>query len=119
MSKFTESVVKTPPLHGWKAWLHSQARQDIARGVLGAERNVKLPRRDIGRTLASGPYNSHHLPSEALDDAFHQADRVDAPSRGRSCIVHCMLVDGITVEYHKPDGSIGAQARVLDMSGGQ
>ncbi len=56
------------------------------------------------------------LPPEALDDAFRKLTRVDAPSlitRNRN--LHRMLVDGVNVEYARPDGSIaGAQAQVLD-----
>ncbi len=42
--------------------------------------------------------------------------RVDAPSLvERNRAVHRMLVDGVTVEYRRKDGSIaGAQARVID-----
>ena len=56
------------------------------------------------------------LPAEALDDAFRKLTRADAPSLvERNRAVHRMLVDGVTVEYRRPDGSIaGAQARVID-----
>ena len=56
------------------------------------------------------------LPPEALDDAFRKLTRADAPSLiERNRAVHRMLVDGVTVEYRRADGSIaGAQARVID-----
>jgi type I restriction enzyme R subunit len=56
------------------------------------------------------------LPQEALGDAFRKIVRADAPSLiERNRAVHRMLVDGVTVEYRRPDGSIaGAQARVID-----
>jgi len=56
------------------------------------------------------------LPPEALEDAYHRLTRADAPSLvERNRTVHRMLVDGITVEYRRADGSIaGAQTRVLD-----
>ena len=45
-----------------------------------------------------------------------QAHKADAPSLiERNRALHRMLVDGVTVEYRRKDGSIaGAQARVLD-----
>jgi type I restriction enzyme R subunit len=56
------------------------------------------------------------LPQEALDDAFRKMVRADGPSlMERNRAVHRMLVDGVTVEYRRADGSIaGAQARVID-----
>ena len=56
------------------------------------------------------------LPADALEDAFRKLTRVDAPSLvERNRAVHRMLVEGVTVEYRRPDGPIaGAQARVLD-----
>ncbi len=56
------------------------------------------------------------LPHQAVEDAFRKLTRSDAPSLvERNRAVHRMLVDGVTVEYRRPDGSItGAQARVLD-----
>src|SRR3989441_6948172 len=56
------------------------------------------------------------LPSDAIEDAYRKLTRADAPSLvERNRAVHRMLVDGVTVEYRRPDGSIaGAQARVLD-----
>ena len=56
------------------------------------------------------------LPQEALDDAFRKIVRADGPSLiERNRAVHRMLVDGVTVEYRRADGSIaGAQARVID-----
>ena len=119
MSKFTESVVEDATL----AWMESlgytvKHGQDIAPGVLGAERNDPNYRDVIleGRLRQALVILNPDLPSEALDDAFRKLTRVDAPSLvERNRIVHRMLVDGITVEYRRPDGSIGgAQARVLD-----
>jgi len=56
------------------------------------------------------------LPAEALEDAYRKLTRTDAPSLlERNRAVHRMLVDGVTVEYRRKDGSIaGAQARVID-----
>jgi len=56
------------------------------------------------------------LPSEALEDAYRKLTLAHAPSLiERNRAVHRMLVDGVTVEYRRKDGSIaGAQARVID-----
>ena len=55
------------------------------------------------------------LPAEALEDAYRKLTRSDAPSLvERNRAVHRMLVDGVTVEYRRADGSTaGAQARVI------
>jgi type I restriction enzyme R subunit len=56
------------------------------------------------------------LPHETLGDAFRKLSRPEGPTlEARNRAVHRMLVDGITVEYRRADGSIaGAQARVVD-----
>jgi predicted nuclease of restriction endonuclease-like (RecB) superfamily len=56
------------------------------------------------------------LPFEAQDDPYRKIVRADVPSLlERNRAVHRMLVDGVTVEYRRADGSIaGAQARVID-----
>ncbi len=57
------------------------------------------------------------LPPEALDDAFRKLMRPEGSTlEARNRAVHLNLVDGITVEFKRPDGSIGgAQARVIDL----
>ena len=56
------------------------------------------------------------LPPEALDEAFRKLTRpesADLVANNRA--LHRMLVDGVNVEYRRPDGTIaGAQARVID-----
>ena len=116
---FAESVVEDATL----AWIEGLGYAvlhgpDIAAGMPGAERSdpgyrdVVLERRLRDALLR---LNSN-LPAEALDDAFRRLTRTDAPSVvERNRAVHRLLVDGVTVEYRRPDGSIaGAQARVLD-----
>jgi len=116
---FCESVVEEAAL----AWLKGLGYSvlhgpEIAIGMPGAERtdpgyrDVVLERRVRQALVRLNP----DLPPEALDDAFRKLMRADAPSLiERNRAVHRMLVDGITVEYRRADGSIaGAQARVLD-----
>ena len=116
---FTESLVEEAAL-GWLEGvgytvLHGP---EIAVGMPGAERtdpgyrDVILERRLREALVRLNP----ELPAEALDDAFRRLTRVDAPSLiERNRALHRMLVDGVTVEYRRADGSIaGGQARVID-----
>ncbi|MDX2252948.1 MAG: type I restriction endonuclease subunit R [Nitrospira sp.] len=116
---FSESVVEDAAL-GWLealgyAVLHGP---DIAVGELAAERSDPNYRDTIlERRLREALFRLNpELPVEALEDAFRKLMRVDAPSlMERNRAVHQMLVDGVTVEYRRKDGSIaGAQARVID-----
>src|SRR5260221_3267712 len=121
MGGFAESVVEEAAL----AWLHGLGYAvlhgpDIAAGEPGAERSdpnyrdVLLERRLRQALVRLNP----DLPPEALDDAFRKLARVDAPSLvERNRAVHRMLVDALTVEYRRKDGSIaGAQARLIDFA---
>jgi type I restriction enzyme R subunit len=119
MTGFTESVVEEAAL----AWLEGLGYSIlhgpmIAAGETAAERSdpnyrdVVLEQRLRQSLVRLNP----DLPHEALDEAFRKLMRADAPSLiARNWAVHRMFVDGVTVEYTRPDGSIvGAQARVLD-----
>lgn len=52
------------------------------------------------------------LPGEAIEDAFRRLTRPEGPAlETRNRAFHRMLVDGVTVEFRREDGSIGgAQA---------
>ncbi len=119
MTAFAESVVEDAAL----AWLESLGYAVlygpvIAVGEPGAERSdpsyrdVLLERR-LRQALA---HLNPDLPPEALDDAWRKLTRVEAPSLlEKNRAVHRMLIDGVTVEYRRKDGSIaGAQAEVID-----
>ena len=119
MTSFTESIVEDAAL----AWLEALGYgvlhgPDIAAGMLGAERSdpsyrdVVLERRVRDALTLLNPA----LPAEALEDAYRKLMRSDAPSLvERNRALHRMLVDGVTVEYRRKDGSIaGAQARIID-----
>jgi type I restriction enzyme R subunit len=119
MAPFTESIVEDAAL-GWLealgyAVLHGPA---IAAGEPAAERSdpnyrdVVLEHRLRQALVRLNP----DLSAEALEDAYRKVTRTDSPSLvERNRAVHRMLVDGVTVEYRRADGSIaGAQARVLD-----
>ena len=116
---FTETVVEDATL-GWLeslgyAILHGP---DIAAGMVGAERSDPNYRDVVmeGRLRQALVQLNPDLPPEALEDAYRKLTRTDAPSlQERNRAVHRMLVDGVTVEYRRKDGSIaGAQAWVID-----
>ncbi|HKY23419.1 MAG TPA: type I restriction endonuclease subunit R, partial [Vicinamibacterales bacterium] len=117
MSSFTESVVEQAAL----AWLESLGwtvanGPEIAPGQLGAERT------DYGQVLLTERLRqalarlNAALPPEALDDAFRSLTRLEgATFEARNRAFHRLLVDGVTVEYRRSDGSIvGAQTKVID-----
>jgi type I restriction enzyme R subunit len=119
MGTFTESVVEDAAL-GWLeslgyAVLHGP---DIAAGEPGAERSDPNYRDVVleGRLRQALASLNSDLPPEALEDAYRKLTRTDAPSLlERNRAVHRMLVDGVTVEYRRKDGSIaGAQAKVIN-----
>ena len=118
-SLFAESVVEDAAL----AWLEALGYAvlhgpDIAAGESGAERsdpNYRDVVLDHRLRKAFGRLNPD-LPREALEDACRKLTRSDAPSLvERNRVAHRRLVDGVTVEYRRKDGSIaGAQACVID-----
>jgi type I restriction enzyme R subunit len=119
VSPFAESVVEEAAL----AWLRGLGwtllhGPEIAVGMPGAQRadpgyRDAILERHLRRALTR---LNPGLPPEALDDAYRRLIRADAPSLiERNRAVHRMLVDGITVEHRRAEGSIaGAQARVID-----
>ena len=116
---FTESVVEDAAL----AWLASLGYTvlhgpDIAAGMPAAERSDPNYRDVVleGRLRQALVSLNPALPADALEDAFRKLTRADLPSLlERNRALHRMLVDGVTVEYRRKDGSIaGAQAKVID-----
>jgi type I restriction enzyme, R subunit len=116
---FSESVVEDAAL----AWLEALDYAvlhgpEIAIGESDAERSepnfrdVVLDRRLRDALFRLNP----SMPAEAIEDAHRKLTRADGPSLiERNRALHRMLVDGVTVEYRRADGSIaGAQARVID-----
>jgi type I restriction enzyme R subunit len=87
---------------------------EIAFGQLGAERSdptyrdVVLEWRLREALIRLNP----DLPQEVLDDAFRKIVRADGPSLiERNRAVHRMLVNGVTIEYHRPGEPIRALRR--------
>lgn len=67
--------------------------------------------------VLGGLYLNPELPPEAFDDAYRKVLRIDARTlleRNRLC--QRMVVDGVTVEYCREDGSIGRRGEALGLS---
>ncbi len=119
MTSFNESVVEETAL----TWLEALGYAvlhgpDIAVGQPASERSDPNYRDVVleGRLRQALVALNPDLPADALEDAYRKLIRADAPSLlERNRTVHRMLVDGVTVEFRRADGSIaGAQARVID-----
>ena len=119
MSRLTESIIEEAAL----TWLESlgwtiKHGQEIAPGELAAERT------DYGQVVLEDRLRqalvqlNPQLPTEAIEDAFRKVTRPEgATIEPRNRAVHRLLVNGVTVEYRRADGSIaGAQARLLDFA---
>jgi type I restriction enzyme R subunit len=117
LTHFTESVVEQAAL----AWLESMdytilSGLEIAPGELQAEREnygqVVLELRLRQALQRMNP----QVPADALEEAFRKLTRPDTPSLvANNHAVHTYLVEGVPVEYQRPDGSIGGDlVRVLD-----
>lgn len=119
MKGFNESGVEEAALD-WLAGL-GYARAygpDLAYGEPGAER-LDPAYRDVvlvGRLREALRRLNPELPDDAIEDALRRLQRADAPTLiERNHAIHRMLVDGVTVEYRRPDGALaGTQVRVLD-----
>ena len=109
MTAFTESIVEEAAL----AWLEALGYSvlhgpEIAVGEPGAERGDPNYRDVVveGRLRQALFRLNPDLPHEALEDAYRKLMRSDAPSLvERNRALHRMLVDGVTVEHRRKDGS--------------
>jgi len=114
---FTESEVETATL----AWFNvlgwtirhgpeispegeSPEREDYSQVIL--QRRLRQALEQLNPDLAP----------EAIEEAYRRLTRLDKPTLvANNHALHRMLVDGVPVEYQRPDGTIaGAQARVID-----
>jgi type I restriction enzyme R subunit len=117
MTAFTESDVEQAALAWFKALGWSVAHGPaIAPDEPGAERADYREAILAGRLREALARLNPKLPPDALDEAFRKLTRLDAPTLiERNHALHRMLVDGVTVEYRREDGSIGGTpVRVID-----
>jgi len=116
-SRLTERQVELACL-GWLQGLGYEVRHgpDLAPGEPRAERTSFSDAALVGRLRHALAHLNPDLPSEALDDAFRKLLHPEGPTlEARNRALHRMLVDGVTVEYSRLDGSIaGTQTQVID-----
>jgi len=113
-TNFTESVVEEAAL----AWLESLG-YSIAHGpeLIETERVG-----DYGRVVLEDRLRqalqrlNPKVPASALDEVFRKLTRPDSPSLvGGNHAMHRLLVEGVSVEYTRPDGTLGGDIiRVFD-----
>ncbi|MBE3143675.1 MAG: type I restriction endonuclease subunit R [Planctomycetes bacterium] len=116
-NRFSESVVEDAAL-GWLQSLGNAVKNglDIAPGELYTERKeyaqVILENRLHQGLTRLNPM----LPIKAIEEAFRKILRPEGSTlEDRDRAFHRMFVDGVTVEYRRPDGTFaGAQAQVID-----
>jgi type I restriction enzyme R subunit len=114
---FTESVVEEAAL----VWFQERGYTVVAGPDMAPETGSEA-RASYGEVIFPASLHAAlsrlnpELPAEAIDDAFRKLTRLDAPTLTvNNHAVHRMLVEGVSVEFRRSDGSIaGAQARVLD-----
>ncbi|MEQ9379885.1 MAG: type I restriction endonuclease subunit R [Pirellulales bacterium] len=89
---------------------------DIAPDEPGAERNSYGDVVLAGRLEQAIAALNPEVPASAQDEAVRKLLLPESPSLvGNNRAVHRMLVDGVEVEYKRPDGSIaGDRVRVID-----
>src|SRR5256885_2775771 len=118
-ARFTESDAEEAAL-GWLESLGYSIKHGpaIAFDVDGGERTDPGYRDTIlqNRLNQALARLNPELPAAAVANAYRKLLRVEAPTLlARNRALHRILVDGVTVEYARPDGSIaGAQAKVID-----
>ena len=115
--RFSESVVEEAALE----WLHSLGYgiafgPDLAPGEPHAERENYEQVVLAGRLREALHRLNPDVPPEALDEAFRKLTRISSPQLiDANHQLHHWLVNGIDIEYLRPDGSIGYDpVRVLD-----
>lgn len=108
-ARFAESTVEEATLSWFGEIGYAQlAGPDIAPDQLAAERTNFAEVILAGRLKEALRKLNPNVPAEALEDAFRKVAIAQSPSlliNNRE--FHRMLVDGIEVEYRRPDGSIG------------
>src|SRR6185295_15816194 len=117
MSAFTESVVEDAALLWFGEIGYSIfAGPEIAPGELLAER-ASFDQVIISGRLQDTAYSlNKNIPADALVEALRKITRPEAPSLlAINRDFHRMIIDGIAVEYRRPDGTVaGDRVRLID-----
>ena len=114
---FTESVVEQAAL----AWLESLGYAVLAGGEI-APGEPQAERRDYRQVILERRLRqalerlNPQFSGDVLEEAHRKLTRLGSPSLvANNRVVHKYLVEGVPVEYTRPDGSIGSDAaRVID-----
>ena len=117
MTAFTESVVEDAAL----AWLDGLGYA-VQFGPTIAPGEAAAAHENYGQVVLAGRLRdalarlNPDVPPAALDEAFRKLTRPDRPTlAANNHAAHRMIVEGVPVEYFRPDGSLGGDlVRVLD-----
>lgn len=116
-TKFTESTIEQAAL----AWLEAMD-YTVLYGPAIAPEALEAERDSWGKVILENRLRmalqklNSDMPAIAIDEAFRKLTRPDLPSViANNHIVHRYLIDGVPVEFQRPDGSVGGgQVQVLD-----
>lgn len=119
MAKLTESHVEEATLE----WLAGQGWQ-VAYGVAASPDGAAPERASngdvilIARLTAAVDRLNPHIPAEARADAIRKVLAVEMPGQvEENRRLHRLLVEGVPVEYHAPDGTIrGDRVKLIDFT---
>lgn len=117
MSAFTESVVEQAALAWFEALGYTiTAGPSIAPGEPGAERRTYADVVLEGRLREALARQNPTVSREGLDEAFRKLTRIASPEPvDANHELHSYLVNGVSVEYLRADGTIGYDpVRVVD-----
>jgi type I restriction enzyme R subunit len=117
MSSFTESVVEEAALEWFGALGYAVVHgPTIAPGEPSAERTSHEQVMLEGRLRESLRRLNPTVPPEAIEEAFRKLTRISSPQLvGGNRELHYYLVNGVSVEYLRADGTVGYDPiRVLD-----
>jgi type I restriction enzyme R subunit len=115
--RFTESVVEEAALEWFGALGYAvTGGPSIAPGEPSAERSSYADVTLEGRLRASLARLNPSVSPEGIDEAFRKLTRISSPQPiDANHEAHYYLVNGVSVEYLRPDGSIGYDpVRVVD-----
>ena len=116
MTKFTESHVEEAALEwlgdaGWTVAYGADASPDGSAPERGANSDVILHARLVAAVDRLNPA----IPAEARADAIRKVMAVELPSLiEENRRLHRLIVEGVPVEYHGPDGSIRGDQGAAD-----